>query len=135
MEQKWTYAIIGLLSGILIAVLVASNAVNSNNQGMMRVMGMSVENMLGEKDEMMHGSSVQSTMNDMTANLKGKTGDEFDKAFISEMIIHHQGAIDMANLAKENAGHEEIKGLAEDIIAAQTKEIEMMRQWQKDWGF
>lgn len=27
-----------------------------------------------------------------------KSGDEFDKAFISEMIMHHQSAIQMAQM-------------------------------------
>ena len=35
-------------------------------------------------------------MNQMTESLKDKQGDEFDKAFIAEMIVHHQGAVDMA---------------------------------------
>ena len=64
-----------------------------------------------------------------------KTEDEFDKAFIEEMIVHHQGAIDMAQLARKNAGHDEIKSMADDIISAQTKEIDQMRQWQKDWNY
>lgn len=79
--------------------------------------------------------SMESMMMDMNASLKGKNADEFDKAFLSEMIIHHQGAIDMAELAKVNAKHEEIKRLSDEIITAQTKEIEMMKQWQKQWGY
>ena len=34
--------------------------------------------------------------------LKNKTGDDFDKAFIEQMIIHHQGAIEMATLVLLN---------------------------------
>jgi uncharacterized protein (DUF305 family) len=63
------------------------------------------------------------------------TGDDFDKAFLSEMIVHHQGAIDMATLAKQNAKHDEIKKLADDIVVAQTKEIGEMKQWQQQWGY
>lgn len=138
MEQKWIYGIIGLLGGILIAVLTATNAVNSGNQGMMRMMGMRTddlrEEMMEERDEM-HRGGMDMSMNEMSESLKGKTGDEFDKAFISAMVDHHQGAIDMANLAKLSASHEEIKKLADDIISAQTSEIEMMRQWQQNWGY
>jgi uncharacterized protein (DUF305 family) len=67
--------------------------------------------------------------------LKGKTGDDFDKAFIEQMIVHHQGAIDMANLAKQNAKHDEIKKLSDDIVTAQTKEINEMTSWQQQWGY
>lgn len=68
-------------------------------------------------------------------SLKGKTGDDFDAAFISEMIAHHQGAIEMAKLSAANAKHDEIKQLSNDIISAQEKEISQMKQWQKDWGY
>lgn len=75
------------------------------------------------------------TMASMTDSLHGKSGDEFDKVFISGMIEHHQGAVDMANLAKEHAKHDEIKRMADDIISAQTKEIDMMKSWQSQWGY
>lgn len=75
------------------------------------------------------------SMGDMVTGLKGKTGDEFDKAFISGMIAHHEGAVDMAKLAAANAKHEEIKNLSADIISAQEKEINEMKQWQMVWGY
>jgi len=75
------------------------------------------------------------SMDDMTGQLGGKTGDEFDKAFISMMIVHHEGAVDMAELAKDNAKHQEVKDLAENIITAQNKEIAEMKTWQQAWGY
>jgi uncharacterized protein (DUF305 family) len=72
-------------------------------------------------------------MASMNAGLQGKTGDAFDQEFLAEMIVHHQGAIDMAKLALSNAKHQEIKDLAQAIISAQTKEIGEMKQWQKSW--
>lgn len=81
-------------------------------------------------------SSMSSiSMDDMTANLKNKTGDEYDKAFIASMIAHHEGAIDMAKLSAKNAKHDEIKQLSGEIISAQEKEISQMKQWQMDWGY
>ncbi|MDQ3123257.1 MAG: DUF305 domain-containing protein [bacterium] len=69
------------------------------------------------------------------SSLVGKTGDQFDEAFISQMIDHHEGAIEMAELADTNAQHTEIKQLSKDIIDAQKKEIVQMRQWQTQWGY
>lgn len=80
-------------------------------------------------------SSPEMTMSQMMSSLKGKSGDAFDEAFISEMIMHHQGAIDMAEMAKSQAGHQEIKDMAEGIVSAQQSEIATMKQWQKDWGY
>ncbi len=75
------------------------------------------------------------SMNDMMTELEGKTGDDFDKAFIEMMIPHHEGAIDMARAAQQSASHQEIKDMAEEIISAQQKEIDMMRGWQQSWGY
>ena len=72
-------------------------------------------------------------MKQMSAGLVGKTGDAFDQEFLSEMIIHHQGAVDMAQAALKDAKHQEIKDLANGIITAQEKEISMMKQWQVSW--
>jgi len=81
-------------------------------------------------------SSMSSmSMDDMTADLKNKTGDEFDKAFIASMIAHHEGAVEMAKLSAKNAKHEEVKTLSNNIITAQEKEIAEMKQWQMDWGY
>lgn len=75
------------------------------------------------------------SMTAMTAELKGVTGDAFDKKFLSEMIMHHQGAVDMATMAATQAKHQELKDLASSIISAQKGEITQMQQWQKQWGY
>jgi len=75
------------------------------------------------------------SMNDMVKKLEDKKGDTFDERFITDMIVHHQAAVDMAKLAKDNAKHQELKDLSQDIIAAQENEIREMKQWQKEWGY
>ena len=75
------------------------------------------------------------SMDEMASDLQGKTGDDYDKAFIEMMITHHQGAIDMAKLSDTSANHYEIKQLSNDIITAQQKEIAKMKQWQHDWNY
>lgn len=79
--------------------------------------------------------AADDSMSGMMAALEGKTGDEFDEAFLNQMIVHHQGAVEMAKLAGKNAGHQEVKDLSKDIIVAQEKEIGQMQMWQADWGF
>jgi uncharacterized protein (DUF305 family) len=73
-------------------------------------------------------------MTSMTSSLQGKSGDAFDEAFVSGMITHHQDAIDMARMADSQAKHQEVKDLSKAIIDTQQKEIDQMKQWQKDWG-
>ena len=71
----------------------------------------------------------------MMNELNGKTGEAFDKAFLEQMIMHHQSAINMAATGKTNAQHQEVKELTVAIGTAQTKEIQQMKQWQSDWGY
>lgn len=79
------------------------------------------------------GMDMDSTMKGMMSGLDGKTGDAFDKEFLAEMIVHHQGAVDMANAVLKSSNRPELKAMANDIITAQTKEIEMMKNWQTAW--
>jgi uncharacterized protein (DUF305 family) len=57
----------------------------------------------------------------------------FDEAFIDAMIPHHQSAIEMAKVAIEKSKIPEIKELAGNIVPAQKREIEQMKQWRKEW--
>jgi uncharacterized protein (DUF305 family) len=44
------------------------------------------------------------------------------------MVAHHEGAIAMAEAARERGQHEEVKDLAEAIIDAQEREIGIMEK-------
>ena len=129
-KETILYGVIALLGGIIIAGTTAVLAVNNDNHSMMGMMGMNPDR---THQQMMGDGSM--SMGGMADELKNKSGDDFDRAFITQMIKHHQGAIDMANLAKQNAKHAEIKKMADDIISAQSKEIDQMRSWQIDWGY
>jgi uncharacterized protein (DUF305 family) len=68
-----------------------------------------------------------------TMEIDSDSGKPFDQRFIEAMIPHHEGAINMAKDAQQNAEYEEIKNLSGEIITAQEAEIGQMRQWLKDW--
>ncbi len=57
----------------------------------------------------------------------------FDKAFIDAMIPHHQSAIYMSQEAYKKSKIPDIKELAGNIMSAQKREIEQMKQWRKQW--
>ena len=52
------------------------------------------------------------------------TADETDGAFIAQMVPHHESAIEMATMAQDEAEHADIRKLADDIVAAQEREID-----------
>lgn len=58
---------------------------------------------------------------------------QFDQMFIDMMVPHHMSAVAMAQIALSRAEHPEIKTLATNIIASQTREIAQMKQWRKAW--
>ncbi len=79
------------------------------------------------------GSSMEAMMHDMNAALEGKSGAEFDKAFLSEMIIHHEGAVDMAEQVLQRSSRPELRSFAQEIIDVQAKEIQQMQAWEAAW--
>ena len=58
---------------------------------------------------------------------------DYDLQFIDTMIVHHQGAIDMAKMLPGKAEHPEMKKLGVVIIAAQEREITEMKAWREKW--
>jgi uncharacterized protein (DUF305 family) len=57
-----------------------------------------------------------------------------DVAFATQMIPHHQQAVQMANMAGYNATAPEVKKLATAIKAAQDPEIKTLSGWLTSWG-
>ncbi len=130
------YVIIALLAGILLTCLYCMTSTSTQMMGGYKTSQSS--NMMHQMPDgsMMGGNNkmdMNSMMSTMMAGLNGKTGAEFDKAFLSEMIVHHQGAVVMAQAVLKNSKRPELIKLANDIISAQTGEITMMKNWQKTW--
>ncbi len=59
--------------------------------------------------------------------------DPFDRAFIDNMIPHHESAIAMAEVALRESGNQQIRRIAEDIVDAQEREIAQMERWREEW--
>jgi uncharacterized protein (DUF305 family) len=57
----------------------------------------------------------------------------FDKAFIDDMIPHHQMAIDAATLELRRGSHQQLKDLALSIIKGQSREEGLMQAYHELW--
>jgi uncharacterized protein (DUF305 family) len=57
-----------------------------------------------------------------------------DVTFAQDMIVHHEGALQMAQLADGRAQDPRVLDLAGRIEAAQDPEIQTMTGWLEDWG-
>ena len=61
------------------------------------------------------------------ADLKKASGADFDQMFLTMMIAHHQGAIEMAKTEETGGMNTDAIALAQQIEAAQTTEITTMK--------
>jgi uncharacterized protein (DUF305 family) len=89
-------------------------------------------------EQMGEQSSGHMGMSDSEMGMDMDMGDlenakPFDKAFIDAMVPHHEGAIAMAKAELAKGRQPALREMAQDIIDAQTKEIEQMRDWRKSW--
>lgn len=55
------------------------------------------------------------------------SGNPVDRAFVADMIPHHEAALQMAKIAQDRASSPFVKQLADDILRTQAAEIEAMR--------
>jgi uncharacterized protein (DUF305 family) len=81
-------------------------------------------------EDMDHGAGGHSAMDHGIIPAEGQP---YDAVFIDGMIVHHEGAIIMANQALEEAQRPEILALAEAILDAQEGEIMQMLAWRGEW--
>lgn len=127
--------IIGLM-GLVIGLILGSSQGHGGYHGREGMRDKKVMHKMEDgsmMEGMEHESAMEGMMMDMNANLEGKTGDEFDKAFLTEMTIHHEGAVSMARKVIATSKRPELVKLANDIIAAQMREINMMKSWLNTW--
>src|SRR3989338_8611398 len=118
MNREIVFGIGGLLIGVLISQYVVATSVTQRGFGMMQANNREdmMEDREDDVEDMMRGMHMGSSMEDMMDSLQGKSGDDFDRAFIEGMIVHHEGAVQMAEQAKLNAKHQEIKDMSDAII-------------------
>lgn len=84
-----------------------------------------------DHDQMGHGS-MGTGSDGMARQMVMQNGKYSDKAFINAMVPHHQGAIEMARVALENAEHEEIQEVSRNIVSTQQSEIEELKSIKQE---
>jgi uncharacterized protein (DUF305 family) len=83
------------------------------------------DSMMGDGDGMMgHGMLDGAQMHDLVAS----RGAAFDRLFLSLMIEHHEGALEMTGEEQAEGENEDVVALAEEMEKVQTAEIAEMRR-------
>lgn len=80
------------------------------------------ENMDSAGGMMMTGMMSEADM----ARMGNATGTDFDRMFLEMMILHHEGAIEMAEQELADGKYQPTKDLAQAVITGQQAEIEEM---------
>lgn len=136
METKNNVLIIGLLAlivGLLLGYFFGSSAMPHRDffRG---------ENMYEEMGEHMYGDEIidsdgtmQHMMEEMMLVGRGQTGEAYEEAWLRGMIVHHLGAIAMAEQLLEETDRPELETLANAIITSQSAEVEQMKGWLNTW--
>lgn len=80
-------------------------------------------------DESMDHSDMMSGMlsAEELSRLSTLRGAEFDRAWLTGMIAHHEGAVDMAEAALKDGSNSAVRDLAKIIIQGQAAEIAEMK--------
>lgn len=141
MEEKKTYWIIGMIAAIAIIIMIVFGVTRSSSQAAPQKNAetdsqtaphknteadsqTALQLYLKEQEEIMSGM-----MEDMEVEPSGNAAIDF----LVGMIPHHDSAIDMAeSYLKHGGSNPKLKQLAEDIILAQTEEIDQMRDLIKE---
>lgn len=64
----------------------------------------------------------------MMRDLSSLNGEALDTVFLEDMIMHHMGAIMMAQSVQPYIEHKEVTDLSKSIVKTQTEEIQLMRK-------
>ena len=112
MNKKFAYSLVTLLTASAIAAFSITNSVTAKEWNQAQ-------------------APSQPNSNPTHQGMEKTT--EVDKTFIEMMIPHHQGAVEMAQMAVNQAKNPEVKKLAESIIKDQNREVQQMQTWYKQW--
>jgi uncharacterized protein (DUF305 family) len=104
-----------------------TNAGSGDNRG-----GGMDHNSMGSNHNSMASNHDMSSMSNMNSS-PNAAAQAYDLQFIDTMSQHHQGAIEMAQMALKKSNNPELKTFAQKIITDQQREIAQMREWRDRW--
>jgi uncharacterized protein (DUF305 family) len=87
-----------------------------------------------DTDGRMGGMGMMGGMMRDETDLEGlQTADDFDREFLEQMVPHHEMALMMTRMVSGAGEREALRGLADSMHREQSREIELMEGWYRDW--
>ncbi len=131
MKRYTRLGLAGLLTTTVLLVASCGDAgggMGNMDEGQMEKEGRPAKESMKDMDH----SKMDEGSGGMASGMVMKNGKYSDERFIDAMVPHHEGAVDMAEVALKNAEHEQIKQLAEDIVSAQEAEIRELKSIKQE---
>jgi uncharacterized protein (DUF305 family) len=127
LSKAWPLALLLTVALILVACGGAGGGQQGNGSAGEQGDAEKTGGMAGMDHSQMDHGSMGMGSGGMAREMVMENGNYSDERFIDAMVPHHQGAIAMAEVALENAEHEEIKQLSRNIVSTQQAEIEELK--------
>jgi uncharacterized protein (DUF305 family) len=132
LTKAWLLALLLAVAFILAACGGAGGGQQGSGSGGKQESAEKTGGMAGMDHAQMGHGSMGAGSNDTARQMVMENGKYSDERFIDAMVPHHQGAIAMAEVALENAEHEEIEQLSRNIISSQQAEIEELKSIKQE---
>lgn len=129
--------VLALAAALVVSWAVTSDATAQSGSGAMPMEHKHMSGTAGGPSHDYHGisstdpviSAYQAVNEKMHRDMMITFTGDADRDFVAGMIPHHRGAIDMAEIVLKYGKDPEIRKLAQEIVAAQQKEIAWMKAW------
>lgn len=76
-----------------------------------------------------HASMPGMATQEQLQALRDAEGGSFDRMWLQLMIVHHEGALTMADAVRADGVDTRVQEIADDVVVEQTDEIQRMRGW------
>jgi uncharacterized protein (DUF305 family) len=132
LREAWLLALLLAVAFVLAACGGAGGGQQGGGSGGEHESAEKTGGMAGMDNSQMGHGSMGMGSEGMARQMVMENGKYSDERFIDAMVPHHQGAIAMAEVALNNAEHEEIIELSRNIISSQQAEIEELKAIKKE---
>lgn len=123
---------IGFLCGVIVTVLITSQAVKTGNTSAMKVLGIQTSIQKNSEDAQTEDDFLDTSQSlsseDKLIELMSKTGAEFEKQYLQDISQELQSIFDLSNEATSSAKRQEVKDFAFEMSQNEIGQIEKVNQ-------
>lgn len=118
-----------ILAGVTNGTPPTANTASTDSGAMTSPMHAGMGHDQGDMPESDASRAFREAAMKMHADMSEAPTGDVDADFAQGMLPHHQGALDMARIEIKYGKDPEMRRLAQEILAAQQPEIDVMRGW------